>query len=204
MTRIPTAQSGAGPDAGPALLPPHAPGIIRPTDVRPELWANGHGMTRVLYERPAWRLSLAEIEGQVPFSAFPGRDRILLPLDGRLVLNAHGRRRTVHPGEAFAFRGEDPVIAESREQRTVVNVMVARDHARVVVDIRGHAGPLPTERAPDSANTADAAVLLSGSMIVDGAVLQPGSVLLPAHRSHEVECPYALLAWIRVIPDRTA
>ncbi|HEY0310268.1 MAG TPA: HutD family protein, partial [Luteimonas sp.] len=64
--------------------------IIAAADHRRERWRNGAGWTRQVHAQastdPAhawdWRLSIAEIEADAPFSAFPGVDRELVLLQG--------------------------------------------------------------------------------------------------------------------------
>src|SRR3546814_1791648 len=63
--------------------------VIAANEYRRERWRNGLGWTREIHaHRPdpgsdwAWRLSIAEIERDAPFSAFPGVDRELVLLHG--------------------------------------------------------------------------------------------------------------------------
>ena len=66
-------------------------------DVAPQPWANGGGTTRELLvaEDGAWRVSLAEIEQDGPFSSFPGRAP---PADRRRRRGARARRRRRRAG----------------------------------------------------------------------------------------------------------
>lgn len=97
------------------------PRLISANEYRRERWRNGFGWTREILRWPEggddwdWRLSIAEIEQDGPFSAFPGVERELVLLHGngvRLrfddgevseVLPPHGRVRFA--GERTA-RGE--------------------------------------------------------------------------------------------------
>src|SRR5690606_23181136 len=63
--------------------------VIAANEYRRERWRNGLGWTREIHAHrsdPAgdwtWRLSIAEIERDGPFSAFPGVDRALVLLRG--------------------------------------------------------------------------------------------------------------------------
>jgi len=70
---------------------PVSPTIIdlRETTVQP--WKNGAGLTREIAVGPVdanfadfdWRISVAEIARDAPFSAFPGIDRCIVLLQGR-------------------------------------------------------------------------------------------------------------------------
>lgn len=61
--------------------------LVRLADIHPQRWRNGGGTTRELLAMPtpeAWRLriSVAEIERDGPFSAFPGVSRCFAVLHG--------------------------------------------------------------------------------------------------------------------------
>ncbi len=149
-------------------MPDADPEIVRPGDIVPEAWANGLGITRVLVNRPAWRLSLADIDDEVEFSVFEGVDRMLMPLSaGGVVLEVEGIRRFVHRGGAASFRGEDRVIARVSEPVRVMNLMVPR--AAVTAEVRIAVDP-----------AADAVVVLVGDAILDGEPLAPGTAVLGA------------------------
>ena len=94
--------------------------VVRAVDARREPWRNGAGWTSELARSPEgageydWRLSVADVETDGPFSAFTGCDRILVLLDGagmRLRLDAEevtlGRRL-----DSIRFAGEQAVAAE--------------------------------------------------------------------------------------------
>ncbi|MFZ5638146.1 MAG: HutD family protein [Pseudomonadota bacterium] len=93
--------------------------LVPAHDYRRERWRNGFGWTREILRWPEhgdewdWRLSIAEIERDAPFSSFPGIERELVLLHGagvrlrfddgevREVLPPHGRVRFA--GERAAF-----------------------------------------------------------------------------------------------------
>jgi len=63
--------------------------VIPANEYRRERWRNGLGWTREIHAEPVakgeawtWRLSIAEIERDAPFSEFPGVDRELVLLSG--------------------------------------------------------------------------------------------------------------------------
>ena len=62
-----------------------------------------------------WRLSIAEVEADGPFSAFDGYDRVLVLLDGAgmdLHFTETGERVELRPGNRCArFAGEAPIEA---------------------------------------------------------------------------------------------
>ena len=65
--------------------------LIRWDQHRVMPWRNGQGTTREVAVEPGaapdrpflWRLSIASVEADGPFSAFPGYDRTILMLDGK-------------------------------------------------------------------------------------------------------------------------
>ncbi|MFK4761209.1 HutD family protein [Microbacterium sp. ZW T5_45] len=148
-------------------------GVVRPADVEPEPWANGLGVTRVLAARAAWRISLAEIDGRMPFSPFLGADRVLIPLSpSGVTLEIEGIERSVGRFEGAAFRGEDHVIAQTDGERvSVVNFMTRRSSGRIDWSIHRGAGPLPAD--------VEALVVLDGRVLVSGDLLPVGAVVVP-------------------------
>ena len=113
-------------------------------------WKNGGGLTHEIAAWPAgaaltdfgWRLSLATVAEAGPFSAFPGVDRVLTVVDGRLNLAMDGASAhllTTH-SEPFTFSGEASVQAAAPDgPATDVNVMTRRD--RVAATVERRTGP---------------------------------------------------------------
>jgi hypothetical protein len=86
--------------------------VVRLADCPYVPWRNGGGRTRELLAWPSaqeWqvRVSVAEIEADGPFSAFPGIDRWFAVLDGAgVILTLPSGERIVRPGDrALAFSG---------------------------------------------------------------------------------------------------
>lgn len=81
-------------------------------------WKNGAGLTTQLAIEPEdatlesgfhWRLSMADVRMDGPFSAFPDYERTILLLKGKgidLDFNGHGRKRLATPLDPFQFPGE--------------------------------------------------------------------------------------------------
>jgi len=106
-------------------------------------WRNGRGSTTELLVSPAgasletfdFRLSMAQLEGPAPFSAFPGIDRLLLMLEGRVRLEIEGAPSICCEPEqdAIAFGGEQAVSATplgSEPAATDLNLMIRRGRYR--------------------------------------------------------------------------
>jgi uncharacterized protein len=107
-------------------------------------WKNGGGLTREVASDPPgstlgsfdWRMSVAEVRSGGPFSAFPGIDRKLAVLDGRLRLSIEGRAAATLSAESppVAFAGEAPAFGEPLQSPvTDLNLMSRRDryHSRL-------------------------------------------------------------------------
>jgi environmental stress-induced protein Ves len=110
-----------------------------------EPWRNGGGRTRAIetHARKSgeppwdWRISVATIEQDTPFSAFPGVDRTSLLLGaGQIELTAEGEPvvRMHRPGDVVAYRGDPSWQAQIRrdgQSLSLLNVMTRRGLARV-------------------------------------------------------------------------
>jgi len=94
--------------------------VIPAADYQRERWRNGLGWTREILRLPVqepWqlRLSIAEIEHDAAFSAFPGieRELVLLEGEGLRLRFADGRCQTLLPPyQRLRFAGEDALDGE--------------------------------------------------------------------------------------------
>lgn len=98
-------------------------------------WKNGGGSTKELFKIPSrenpdqfyFRISIATIHQDGPFSKFPGIDRFLMLLEGKgFVLNKSIRfEKTL---DQFNFRGEEEIQCDLIDGSSVdFNVMTERD-----------------------------------------------------------------------------
>jgi environmental stress-induced protein Ves len=84
----------------------------------PQPWKNGAGITREVAAFPPrsgmesfdWRVSIANVANDGPFSIFPGVDRTIIILSGEgIALEVAGRSSRLRPGEApYSFPGDQP------------------------------------------------------------------------------------------------
>jgi uncharacterized protein len=94
--------------------------VIPANEYRRERWRNGAGWTREIAtgggpDEWGWRLSIAEIEQDAPFSQFPGVERELVLLTGhglRLRFDDGETRELQPPHERARFAGERIVHGE--------------------------------------------------------------------------------------------
>jgi environmental stress-induced protein Ves len=93
--------------------------ILQSSDYRRMPWKNGGGETTEIAVSPAgaglddfgWRVSMARVEGDGPFSAFPGVDRTLTILDGEGLRLAVAGRPAISldaAAEPFTFPADQP------------------------------------------------------------------------------------------------
>lgn len=152
--------------------------MILPDAFVTQLWKNGGGITREVAramdgDRLLWRLSLAEVASDGPFSAFPGLMRILTVIRGAgLVLRTPIGVITAEPLAPVRFTGDLPVAC-SRIAGTVTDINVIFDPARVAARVMRLSGP-EEWRATGPA----AFLLLAGSAAADGCAMPPGAVAL--------------------------
>ena len=150
--------------------------IVRAADVRPEPWANGGGTTRELARADdgSWRISLADIDRDGPFSTFAGRHRLLTVVDGPvLALDVDGEAQVVEPHRPFAFSGDATVVASVPEGPVrVLNVVVDPVAVQPFVTVlelgRGSTLPLAADQAAYVLTGADAGSLVLGPGEVAG------------------------------------
>jgi uncharacterized protein len=112
--------------------------VLRAAGYRHMPWKNGGGETAEIAIAPSdasienfdWRISMARIASDGPFSSFPAVDRTLTIIDGAgLHLVVDGKRVDLRDhSEPFSFRGESKTHA-TRIGGTVtdLNVMTRRD-----------------------------------------------------------------------------
>lgn len=110
--------------------------VIPANEYRRVRWRNGAGWTREIHAEPGadgwdWRLSIAEIEDDAPFSLFPGVDRVLVLLAGnglRLCFDDGDRHELLPPYRHLRFSGERALAGELPDGRVeAFNLMWRRD-----------------------------------------------------------------------------
>jgi uncharacterized protein len=115
--------------------------MLPAADRRTVPWKNGGGLTREIAAHPPgsdldsfdWRLSIAEVRTAGAFSSFPGIDRHMALLAGRLSLSIAAAAPVVLSAESapLSFAGDVAVHAEPLAGTvTDLNLMVRRERAR--------------------------------------------------------------------------
>ncbi|MFO1306749.1 MAG: HutD family protein [Burkholderiales bacterium] len=133
--------------------------LVAPSDTRAMPWKSGGGTTWEVAIHPpgadwssfGWRVSIAEVASDGPFSTFSGIDRTLVVLAGRgmRLTGAGDAPVDLAPYDAIAFAGEAHVEGTLLDGPTRdLNVMVRRgswrSDVRVVRDARAAMPPATT------------------------------------------------------------
>jgi environmental stress-induced protein Ves len=111
--------------------------LLKAADRAAVPWKNGGGVTHDVIVSPAgatldtfdWRISIAEIAADGPFSRFPGIDRKLAVLKGKVALTVEGGAPTVLDpnSDPLDFHGESAVEGQLIDgPSTDLNVMTRR------------------------------------------------------------------------------
>jgi environmental stress-induced protein Ves len=160
--------------------------LIRSTDVTLTPWKNGGGSTRTLAQWPAdsgltdfsWRISIASIEQDGPFSSFDGVDRTLVLLDGQgMMLDFEGRPVRVDPSAPRVdFAGEDAPGCRLLDGPTSdFNLMWARKAGAARLTEQPFDGELRRDPTPGRIL---AAYLRAGRATSAVGAMHPGDLLL--------------------------
>ena len=119
--------------------------IIPPSEFKAMPWKNGGGITHEILKEERdgkllWRLSIAEVASDGPFSLFPGLSRILTVIDGEgLVLQAPDHELRALPFSPVTFSG-DLAITSKRIGGDVRDFNVIFDDSIVAADVTVHDG----------------------------------------------------------------
>lgn len=93
--------------------------IFKFSDLEAKPWKNGGGVTRELLRqdearKTIWRLSIADVESEGPFSAFPGMMRTLTVIDGKgmRLVRPDGSFLSADLMSSVTFSGDEPIAGE--------------------------------------------------------------------------------------------
>ena len=132
--------------------------ILRASGYRSMPWKNGGGVTTeiAIYPRDAgldafhWRVSMASVSSDGPFSTFTGTDRTLAVLEGegiRLAIDGRDPVLLTGASEPLSFPADVPTEGTLKHGPILdLNVMVSRDKAHARVE--RHVGPCALDLAP--------------------------------------------------------
>jgi uncharacterized protein len=182
--------------------------ILRSVDYVARPWKNGGGTTRDIAVSPPaasldsfdWRLSLAQVDRDGPFSRFDNVDRTLVLLSGAMALHENDRRIDLVRNEPFAFEGERAIEATVAGGSTLdFNVMTRRGRASHTARCESF-----SKRANIETRNASTVVLfaLERGLIVDGEQLDVhDTAIITAQRISVTTAAGAVAALIIEIVD---
>ena len=133
--------------------------ILRAANYRTMPWKNGMGSTTEIAVSPGtegldgfdWRISMAEVKADGPFSSFPGIDRTLLVLQGDGIIVSVADRALVRLDREsiHSFPGDQPTYASLVGGPIVdLNVMTRRGKLRHAVKRMEFGGALTLPAQP--------------------------------------------------------
>ncbi len=152
--------------------------ILRASSYVRVAWKNGGGLTDIVAvaagEPPAWRISIASIERDGPFSDFSGYDRTIVSLSGSGVtlVFASGEVRALGTLSPFAFPGETRVEARLADGPVSdFNVMTLRSthtHRATTIGLGENGVPI------DAGGACGILYVANGSVAIDGLTAEAG------------------------------
>lgn len=173
--------------------------LIRSAEYPVRPWKNGGGQTRDIFIAPPaasldefdWRISLAQVDRDGPFSRFPNVDRTLVVVSGAMTLREGERLLALtSQSQPFVFAGEQSIAVTLNGGPTVdFNVMTRRSRARH--SVRREVFEHTTEVSGTDRHTVVLFALESGLSVAgealdrhDTAIIGPqtASVTVPAGR----------------------
>lgn len=162
--------------------------IIGPDSFRTMAWKNGLGTTTELYRADGldsqidWRVSIASIAADGPFSPFPAYDRHIMALDGAGMILEGGPDGPISVAPAFSpatFSGDWPISARLLDTGfRDFNLIVRRSFGRGELSCALVTGSLqiPQDSATCLLFCVSGGLTSNGQHIAEGAavVLSPG------------------------------
>jgi environmental stress-induced protein Ves len=141
--------------------------LLRASERKAAPWKNGGGVTREVAAGPSgagfdnfdWRISIADVATDGPFSSFPDVDRLLAVLEGRLRLSVAGQPAIVLDSsvQPAAFPG-DVIASAVLDGGPVLDLNVMSRRGRIRAGLRRLDVLLPQIIAAD----AEALVVVAG------------------------------------------
>jgi uncharacterized protein len=156
--------------------------FLLPADFRTQPWKNGGGTTHEIARndqdgKMIWRLSIAEVTSDGPFSAFPGLSRILTVIEGAgLCLETPDARLDARPLAPVAFSGDLPVSSRMIDG-PIRDFNVIYDCRRITAAVTVLRENAATDLAQGTGRHY-ACLALTPGLSLDGAALPQGAVAM--------------------------
>jgi environmental stress-induced protein Ves len=153
--------------------------IITPAEFTTSAWKNGGGITHEIARDGAaadwrWRLSVADVASDGPFSLFAGYARILTVIEGAGIdLHTANNTLAARPLQPIAFSGD--LAIDSRMVRGPIrDFNVIYDPSRVIAHVTAIEGPNRVADSPELAGL----LSLAGAVKVAGSIIPKGACAL--------------------------
>jgi hypothetical protein len=171
--------------------------ILHPADYRVMAWKNGGGTTAQLLMSPSnaadgsvpfdWRISIADVTADGPFSSFPGYDRHIMAIAGNGMCLETGNRPPIAIEALYrpaSFSGDWQVFGRLRDGPVRdFNLMVRREFGEGRLEA---IGPVRAEIAMPGDLAALFVYVAEGTAAISGSRLEQGSSLYVTERSSEL------------------
>lgn len=170
--------------------------ILAPSDFQRQPWKNGGGITYEIAREDGaqgllWRLSIAEVASNGPFSPFPGLSRILTVLSGAgLHLRTTQGSLEALPLQPIAFSGDLAIDSELiGDPVHDFNLIYNAKHISGTVSLV--TGDLPA--CPKLPATRYALLAIGQDITLDGQTIPAGGIALFDQASAQTLPPFAAL-----------
>jgi uncharacterized protein len=162
--------------------------ILRQSEFRVMPWKNGGGEMIDIIASPEaasldafdWRVSMARVVRDGPFSVFPGIERSMILLEGEgltLIIEGHGETRLTRQSPPFVFPG-DAATRSRLVAGPILNLNVMTRRGRIAAAVTRHRTAHPQQCDPKRATLL---VLLRGATGTIGKEpMQDGDAVLLA------------------------
>lgn len=164
--------------------------IIRQADLVEKPWKNGGGITRDIAEHYdgetlLWRLSMADVDSDGPFSAFAGLTRVLTVIRGSgMVLHSPESDAPADYAQPVTFDGATPITASlTNGSIRDFNLMYATAH------VNGTAETLhgPTQKSIGAADQTVVVHCITGQIdLAAGGQLRSGDTAISTKEAVEI------------------
>lgn len=168
--------------------------IVTPAEWRRVTWRNGLGVSDQIAERPGLVLNRTPLAQDVPFSSYPGFDRLFAVLAGRVVLDIDGVAVRLAAGELHEFPGEATVAASlGGGSAEVLNLILDRALWRACGNVLASRKGIPAGQGA-IVHAVKGPIMLGG-----GAALRAGDTAMSASGLH-IDASSALAVLFTVSP----
>lgn len=178
--------------------------IVRFVELKESKWKNGGGITRKIASafidnNCLWRLSMADVTGDGPFSEFAEYERILTVVNGHgMTLQSEAESIDASPWVPVQFSGALKIFGSLKSgPLTNLNLMFNPDHC--TADVTAISGPCRSSMTFDERHILVVHSLAGAVKINDGAPLLPGDTAIIGSDAGRLELEHEDAAlWIKI------